>query len=137
MPKELPQNLALADTAVTELVTLEGPADPRVRIFSLPKFSVESRDILQVSQELCGRGCRDGVLNTASTSHPGGVFRSGAGAQEENLHRRSDAVRFTYEQSSQFYPIPREACLLSHGVTVFRGSESDGYRFWTSPSRRR
>lgn len=132
MPKELPQHLALADTAHTELVTLDGSVGRRVE-FSLPQVSVEHRDILQVSKELCGLRCRVGVLNMASAWHPGGGFRSGAGAQEENLHRRSDAVRFTDEQRSQFYPIPQDACLLSRGVTVFRGTEVDGYPFLDQP----
>mmetsp|Transcript_173280 Transcript_173280/g.555758 ORF Transcript_173280/g.555758 Transcript_173280/m.555758 type:complete len:804 (+) Transcript_173280:54-2465(+) len=132
MPKELPQHLALADTAHTELVTLDVSVVRRVE-FAMPQVSVENRDILQVSQELCGSGCRVGVLNMASAWHPGGGFRSGAGAQEENLHRRSDAVRFTDEQRSQFYPIPQDACLLSRSVTVLRGTEADGYPFLDQP----
>lgn len=53
----------------------------------------------------------------------------GAGAQEENLHRRSDACRYLDGQRYYFYPIQQGTCLLSRGVTVFRGAESDGYPF--------
>ena len=52
---------------------------------------------------------------------------SRAGAQEENLFRRSDAWRFLSAQHQRHYPIPRDACLLSKGITIFRGPESAGY----------
>eukprot|EP00969_Alexandrium_andersonii_P355275 15444015-Alexandrium_andersonii.AAC.1 len=38
------------------------------------------------------------VRNMASSRHPGGGVRRGAGAQEENLHRRTDAFRFLERQ---------------------------------------
>jgi len=99
------------------------------------RVAVLPRDLLEVAGELAGQGRSVAVLNMASASCPGGGFRSGAGAQEENLHRRSDAVRFTDEQSKKNYPIPREGCLLSRDVTVFRGSEKEGYPFLEHPFR--
>eukprot|EP00969_Alexandrium_andersonii_P059829 2634925-Alexandrium_andersonii.AAC.1 len=67
----------------------------------------------------------------AAKGHPGGSVRKGAGAQEENLHRRSDAFRFLEQQGwdGHLYPIPDEGCLLSKEATVVRGSEADGYPF--------
>ena len=73
-----------------------------------------------------------GILNMASGSRPGGGFESGAGAQEENLHRRSDMYRFL-QQKRFLYPIPRKGCLLSTNVTIFRGTEQDGYPFLQAP----
>merc|ERR1712224_1027274 len=52
---------------------------------------------------------------------------SGAGAQEETLHRRSDLWRFLAEQGRKFYPLQDDCALLSECVTVFRGQEKDGY----------
>eukprot|EP00969_Alexandrium_andersonii_P123653 5464528-Alexandrium_andersonii.AAC.1 len=43
-------------------------------------------------------GYRVAVLNMASSKHPGGGVRDGRGAQEENLHRRTDAFRFLERQ---------------------------------------
>eukprot|EP00969_Alexandrium_andersonii_P358550 15451233-Alexandrium_andersonii.AAC.1 len=72
----------------------------------------------------------------ASSTKPGGGVRGGNGAQEENLHRRTDAFRFLEQQvqdTADLYPIPSEGCLVSRGVTVFRGPESEGYPFLPSP----
>ena len=48
------------------------------------------------------------------------------GAQEEDLHGRTDLDRFLRQQPG-LYPIPPDSCLLSEGVTVFRGPEADGH----------
>ena len=60
---------------------------------------------------------------------PGGGVDAGVGAQEDNLHRRSDACRYLEGQRYVYYPIQHGTCLLSRGVTVFRGAEADGYPF--------
>ena len=80
-----------------------------------------------MARELHGQGKRVAVLNMANARRAGGGVESGAGAQEENLHRRSDAWRSLAAQHQHHYPIPRDACLLSKGVTIFRGPESTGY----------
>ena len=70
------------------------------------------------------------VLNMANAYNPGGGYRSGAGAQEENLHRRTDLRRFL---NRKFYPIDKPCALISKDVTVFRGPESEGYPFLKVP----
>eukprot|EP00969_Alexandrium_andersonii_P221445 9780553-Alexandrium_andersonii.AAC.1 len=63
----------------------------------------------------------------AAARSPGGGVDKGAGAQEEDLHRRTDAWRFLRRQHHRgpdapgLYPIHLGRCLLSSGVTVFRG----------------
>ena len=90
---------------------------------------VLNMDMLQVARSLVERGSAVAVLNMASASHPGGGYRQGSGAQEENFHRRSDLARFTVGQKCENYPIPKDACLLSRRVTIFRGPEDEGYPF--------
>eukprot|EP00416_Gambierdiscus_australes_P044268 CAMPEP_0171106478 /NCGR_PEP_ID=MMETSP0766_2-20121228/64818_1 /TAXON_ID=439317 /ORGANISM="Gambierdiscus australes, Strain CAWD 149" /LENGTH=327 /DNA_ID=CAMNT_0011567567 /DNA_START=55 /DNA_END=1038 /DNA_ORIENTATION=+ len=99
---------------------------------SAPEVQVREQDMLVAAGEFTSEGHSVAVLNMANPYMPGGGYESGAGAQEENLHRRSDAVRFTVRQRKN-YPILEEACLLSTGVTVFRGSEKDGYPFLEHP----
>eukprot|EP00969_Alexandrium_andersonii_P103690 4575355-Alexandrium_andersonii.AAC.1 len=72
-------------------------------------------DMLEAAQDYVEQGHRVAVLSMAAKGRPGGGVKQGAGAQEENLHRRSDAFRFLEQQSwdNQLYPIPERACLLS------------------------
>jgi len=48
----------------------------------------------------------------ASASHPGGGYRKGAGAQEENLHRRTNLFQcledpYQLVNRSWSYPLPQ------------------------------
>lgn len=88
---------------------------------------VAEQDMLEVAGHYAKLGKRVAVLNMAAAGSPGGGFKAGMGAQEENLHRRSDAVRFTFDQRREHYPLHQEVCLISEDVTVFRGKEADGY----------
>lgn len=82
-----------------------------------------------------GRGLRQRQARSAGQHRGGGGYKEGAGAQEENLHRRSDTYRFLEQKGRKLYPIPDDGCLLSRNVTVFRGSEKDGYPFLDRPFR--
>ena len=93
---------------------------------------VLERDMLEVAGEFAARRKKVAVLSMANDVKPGGGYASGRGAQEENLHRRTDAVRFTVQQKNEYYPIPDDSSLLAKGVTVFRGKEQDGYPFLDS-----
>ncbi|MBQ8958527.1 MAG: TIGR02452 family protein [Bacteroidales bacterium] len=97
-----------------------------------------ARRVHDVEDEVC-------VLNMASRRNPGGGVLSGAGAQEEYLFRCSDYFRSLYqyapyasdydiEKSTFSYPLDRNfgGC-FSPGVTVFRGTEEEGYRFLHHP----
>jgi len=107
-------------------------SDSILSVGERPEVQVLEVDILDKADELAAQGLSVAVLNMAAASSPGGGVRDGAGAQEENLHRRSDAARFTMKQREN-YPIPSSSCLLSQGVTVFRGSEKAGYPFLRYP----
>eukprot|EP00969_Alexandrium_andersonii_P237340 10476359-Alexandrium_andersonii.AAC.1 len=52
----------------------------------------------EIAKGYGSNGYEVAVLNMASSRHPGGGVKSGQGAQEENLHRRTDAFRFLERQ---------------------------------------
>ncbi len=74
------------------------------------------------------------VLNMACAKGPGGGVRMGAGAQEEDLFRRTDMSRHSapYYKSTP-YPLADSdpiTAMITEGVTVLRGSEKKGYPFF-------
>eukprot|EP00026_Physarum_polycephalum_P008685 Phypoly_transcript_08780.p1 GENE.Phypoly_transcript_08780~~Phypoly_transcript_08780.p1 ORF type:complete len:438 (+),score=128.42 Phypoly_transcript_08780:151-1464(+) len=79
------------------------------------------------------------VLNMASMNHPGGGYRSGSGAQEESLHRRTNLFQcledpyLVCKNRSWSYPIPEFGGIYSPNVAVIRSSEEQGYAFKTVP----
>eukprot|EP01080_Neovahlkampfia_damariscottae_P006737 gene6737-10902_t len=79
------------------------------------------------------------VLNMASDKNPGGGYRNGSGAQEENLHRRSNLFQCLEDpddvnpDSVWDYPIPNFAGIYSPNVCFIRGNEASGYPFLEKP----
>jgi uncharacterized protein (TIGR02452 family) len=100
----------------------------RRTVASQLKVGVVCKDLLLVATEFAAAGHKVAVLSMANPCRPGGDFKEGAGAQEENLHRRTDLCRHTAQQRHN-YPIPHAGCLVSERVTIFRGEESEGYPF--------
>ena len=86
------------------------------------------------------------VLNLASYRNPGGGVSTGAGAQEEYLFRCSDYFRSLYQyvdyastygvarNPNHSYPLQDPfGVVFSRGVTIFRDTESNGYRLIDEP----
>lgn len=113
---------------------------------SATRFDVIEADCLEVFRLISKAGYNPAVLNMASNSYPGGGVQDGAGAQEENLFRRSTAFSSLYQfvdiaaqygvdRNQDFsYPIPRKSGgIYSPDVIIFRSSESTGYYLLDHP----
>ena len=111
------------------------------------QVSVVKSDSLLAGKALLDEGCKPAVLNFANRNTPGGGVLHGAGAQEENIFRRSDLFlslyqfhshgeRLSIHQRPERYPLDRNTGgVYSPGVTVFRGLELDGYPLLEEPYR--
>jgi len=77
---------------------------------------------------------RVAVLNMANDKHAGGGVDNGAGAQEENIFRRS-ALCLHLDQ--RVYPLTSNKSptrlLWSHNVAIFRQNEMEGYKLMKTP----
>jgi uncharacterized protein (TIGR02452 family) len=120
-----------------------GPPAPITAIrFPHTSVRVIQRDCFLVANELRTR--RENplfpvMLNMASATTPGGGYRKGDGAQEENLCRRSN-LSVSLDTLDDFntttiptYPLAKFGGVYTSGVTVFRGLQEDGYPFLVEP----
>jgi uncharacterized protein (TIGR02452 family) len=107
------------------------------RRFTEPaKIVVKEVDCIEAALHLkLDKGCNVCVLNMANATRPGGGYKTGAGAQEENLHRRSNLYQHLDDPDGDFpektwaYPIPDFGAVYSPDVAFFRASEALGYEF--------
>ena len=102
-------------------------------------------DTLVVAKSLLDEGLHPAVLNMASRQNPGGGVYSGAGAQEENLFRRTNLFRSLFQfapyaeeygldKSTDQYPLDRNwGGIYPPQACVFRGTETDGYPLLEEP----
>jgi uncharacterized protein (TIGR02452 family) len=110
------------------------------------KFNVIEADCVEVAGLLQNAGFNVCLLNMANRRNPGGDVLGGAGAQEENIFRRSNLHLSLYQfvdYSAQYgierdiqnsYPLDRNSGgVYSKSVTIFRGSEKNGYCFLKNP----
>ena len=97
---------------------------PRLGHRQRPQVRVLNKDMLEVALEEVSRGHVVAAVNMASEKSPGGGVERGAGAQEENMFRRTNLANFL---PTKFYPLRYDTCLVSEGVLVWRGGEASGY----------
>ncbi|PRP87647.1 hypothetical protein PROFUN_04674 [Planoprotostelium fungivorum] len=105
------------------------------------KISVVQGDCLTIAMEMTANGRKPAILNMASLSHPGGGWEHGAGAQEENLFRRTNLFQclsdpYQLDQNRNWeYPMPEYGGIHTPHALVFRREESEGYAFMEHPMR--
>jgi uncharacterized protein (TIGR02452 family) len=109
------------------------------------KFAVINADCLETAYLLLQSALNPCVLNLASRQNPGGGVLNGAGAQEENIFRRSNLFLSLYQfapyaneygirKNQKQYPLNRNSGgIYSANITVFRGSEKHGYCLLKKP----
>jgi uncharacterized protein (TIGR02452 family) len=109
------------------------------------KFSVINADCIETAKILLDAGQNPCILNLANRQNPGGGVLRGAGAQEENIFRRSNLFISLYqfasysedygiEKSKYSYPLDRNTGgIYSGNITIFRGSEKNGYCLLKTP----
>ena len=109
------------------------------------KYSVINADCLETAELLSKAGLNPCVLNLASRKNPGGGVLNGAGAQEENIFRRSNLFLSLYQfahyaneygikKHEKSYPLNRNTGgIYSADITIFRGSEKNGYCLLKKP----
>jgi len=110
------------------------------------QVSVIHADCVEVAALLSKTGYNVCMLNMANRQNPGGDVLGGAGAQEENLFRRSNIFLSLYQfadYSQQYgverntqnsYPLDRDfGAVYSRKVTFFRAAETSGYDFLSHP----
>lgn len=125
-------------------------APDRVELPELPAptaVEVVAGDSLLAGRRLLDEGYSPAVLNFANRHTPGGGVLGGAGAQEENIFRRSDLFLSLYQfhehggifgvpRRRESYPMDRHSGgIYSPDVTVFRGLETEGYPLLPEPYR--
>ena len=94
----------------------------------LPRGPCHNIRVLEMDTLVAAAAClhegaaQVGVLNMASATHPGGGYKFGASAQEEDLCRRTDMVPVLEAASAGgLYPIPLLGTLVIPGVDVLKG----------------
>ncbi|CAF2147898.1 unnamed protein product [Rotaria magnacalcarata] len=122
------------------------------------KVKVINADCVIIYEECSQKYKKPLLLNMASATSPGGGYRKGDGAQEENLFRRSDYFRsldidldsvqdeiperFYCSNDGQMrslvdlttmYPIDDYGAIYTSGLTFFRKSEDKGYEYMEKP----
>ena len=102
--------------------------------FSSDKLEVNievlNMDTLEAAKLLVTSKFNPLVLCYADDRLPGGFVNSGAGAQEEEIWRRTNIVRIMEKESAVYYPLKWNELLLIDRVTIYKDTK---YKNMNSP----
>ncbi|CAG8543732.1 5204_t:CDS:2, partial [Paraglomus occultum] len=98
-----------------------------------PVVTVVNGDCLLEGLELKKKGFNPIVLNMACPTVPGGGYGHGAGAQEENLFRRTNLFRYHEPKRKEWYPLPPLGGIYCPNAIVIRNSEQLAYCWLEEP----
>ena len=91
-------------------------------------------DCLDAYKTLLDNGYNPLLLNMANPNTPGGGWKGGCGAQEENLFRRSNYQLSLINKNALWkYPMHEFGGIYSKNIIVFRGNEKLGYPLLDKP----
>jgi uncharacterized protein (TIGR02452 family) len=94
-------------------------------------FEVLQKDCLLAAHTLVEKGHTVCVLNMANQFTPGGGYANGAGAQEEDLCRRTDLLKsLPGHYPNKNLGFGEFSVLYSTNVSVFRGDKTEGYALY-------
>lgn len=138
-------NIIRLDT-VTSSYLVKTPIAPQpAQEYESVEIEVWNEDTLLAAKRLKEGGYHPAALNMANRQTPGGGVYEGSGAQEENLFRRTNLLKELYkyapfaeqygvQKASEGYPMDRNyGGVMARGITVFRGTEEDGYPLLEEP----
>ncbi|KAL9654280.1 hypothetical protein ABK040_010311 [Willaertia magna] len=127
-----------------EFISPALPLDKENNVCDVQIVNGDSIDVgLYIQQQLKRENLlneRVAVLNMANPNTAGGGYKAGCGAQEENLHRRTNLYQCLDNEVDKIdknrnwkYPIGHNTVVYNPNVIVFRGNEKKGYPFFKSP----
>lgn len=100
-----------------------------------PRFATTNVNVLELDSintaiSLKSKGYHPVLLNMSDNIVPGGCVKSGSGAQEENLFRRSN---YFLHLTDNFYPMTQKSVVYSPNVCVFKTDDASGYQPMPTP----
>ncbi|CAJ0645421.1 11215_t:CDS:2 [Entrophospora sp. SA101] len=99
----------------------------------IPNVEIYNGDCLSHALDLKQKGYNPLVLNMANADHPGGGYKYGARAQEENLFRRTNLFQYLEPRRDDWYPIPIFDGIYCPNATVIKANEQEGYQLLEIP----
>jgi uncharacterized protein (TIGR02452 family) len=123
----------IQESSVLRRATNIAPQEMATLSYKYPKVVVApviNDDCVYVALDYVRRGFHPIILNMSSWRNAGGGVENGAGAQEEELFRRSDYFKHLHQK---YYPFRGNDVILSKGVEFFRNGRDKGYTRMDTP----
>lgn len=100
------------------------------------QITVVDRDAIEEAVSLKENGYNPALLNPANAYTPGGGYKNGARAMEEDICRRSGlalTIDSVHKRVRNFYPLRSESLLYNPSVPIFRYGRDRAYSYMNAP----